>query len=116
MLAGFGIGNGVQAFEVSSALESAGVPRLITGIVLGAAVFAVVIGGIRRIAQAASTLVPLMSVLYIGACLVLLLINAAEVPNAFGTIFGNAFSGEAACRRCVWSGCSDGVQARHLLQ
>ena len=55
MLAGFGIGNGVQAFEVSSALESAGVPRLITGIVLGAAVFAVVIGGIRRIAQAAST-------------------------------------------------------------
>ena len=36
MLAGFGIGNGVQAFEVSSALESAGVPRLITGVVLGA--------------------------------------------------------------------------------
>ena len=96
MLAGFGIGNGVQAFEVSSALESAGVPRLITGVVLGAAVFAVVIGGIRRIAQAASTLVPLMSVLYIGACLVLLSVNASEVPNAFGTIFGNAFSGEAA--------------------
>ena len=96
MLAGFGIGNGVQAFEVSSALESAGVPRLITGVVLGAAVFAVVIGGIRRIAQAASTLVPLMSVLYVGACLVLLIVNASEVPNAFGTIFGNAFSGEAA--------------------
>ena len=51
MLAGFGIGNGVQAFEVSSALESAGIPRLVTGIVLGAAVFAVVIGGIKRIAH-----------------------------------------------------------------
>merc|ERR1712216_85080 len=96
MLAGFGIGNGVQAFEVSSALEAAGIPRLLTGIVLGVLVFAVVIGGIRRIAQAASTLVPLMSVLYIGACLVLLILNASDVPNAFGTIFGNAFSGEAA--------------------
>ena len=66
MLAGFGIGNGVQAFEVSSALESAGVPRLLTGIVLGVLVFAVVIGGIRRIAQAASAIVPLMSVLYLS--------------------------------------------------
>ena len=96
MLAGFGIGNGVQAFEVSSALEAAGVDRLITGIVLGALVFAVVIGGIRRIAQAASTLVPLMSVLYIGACLVLLAANIAAVPEALATIVGNAFSGEAA--------------------
>ena len=96
MLAGFGIGNGVQAFEVSSALEAAGVDRLITGTVLGALVFAVVIGGIRRIAQAASTLVPLMSVLYIGACLVLLAANIAAVPEALATIVGNAFSGEAA--------------------
>ena len=96
MLAGFGIGNGVQAFEVSSALEAAGIPRLLTGIVLGALVFAVVIGGIRRIAQAASTLVPLMSVLYVSACLFVLMANAGAVPDAFGTIFGNAFTGEAA--------------------
>ena len=45
MLAGFGIGNGVQAFEVSSALSLIGVPKLVTGIALGAMVFAVVIGG-----------------------------------------------------------------------
>ena len=96
MLAGFGIGNGVQAFEVSSALESAGVPRLLTGIVLGVLVFAVVIGGIRRIAQAASAIVPLMSVLYVGACLVVLALNAGAIPDALGTIFTNAFSGEAA--------------------
>ncbi|MGB1416236.1 MAG: alanine/glycine:cation symporter family protein [Synechococcus sp.] len=96
MLAGFGIGNGVQAFEVSSALEAAGVDRLFTGIVLGGLVFAVIIGGIRRIAQAASTLVPLMSLLYVGACLLLLVANVGAVPEAFATIFGNAFSGEAA--------------------
>ena len=96
MLAGFGIGNGVQCFEVSSALAMLGVPRLVTGIVLGAVVFAVIIGGIQRIAQAASAIVPLMSVLYLLACLIVLLINIESVPEAFATIFGNAFSGEAA--------------------
>ena len=96
MLAGFGIGNGVQAFEVSSALSLIGVPKLVTGVVLAALVFAVVIGGIRRIAQAASAIVPLMSVLYIGGCLLVLLLNINAVPQAFATIFSNAFSGEAA--------------------
>ena len=96
MLAGFGIGNGVQAFEVSSALSLVGIPRLVTGVVLGALVFAVVIGGIRRIAQAASAIVPLMSALYVGACLVVLLLNIGAIPEAFATIFSNAFSGEAA--------------------
>ena len=96
MLAGFGIGNGVQAFEVSSALSLIGVPKLVTGIALGALVFAVVIGGIQRIAQAASSIVPLMSVLYVGACLVVLLLNAGAIPEAFVSIVRNAFTGEAA--------------------
>ena len=73
MLAGFGIGNGVQAFEVSSALGLLGIPRLATGVALAALVFAVVIGGIKRIAKAASAIVPLMSILYIAACLSVLL-------------------------------------------
>lgn len=96
MLAGFGIGNGVQAFEVSSALSLLGIPNFITGIVLAALVFSVVIGGVRRIATAASAIVPLMSILYVGACLIVLLANAAAVPEALGTIFSNAFSGKAA--------------------
>ncbi len=96
MLAGFGIGNGVQCYEVSSALEALGIPRLITGVVLGVLVFAVIIGGIDRISQAASALVPSMSILYIIACVVVLGINIVDVPAAFGTIFSNAFSGEAA--------------------
>ena len=96
MLAGFGIGNGVQCFEVSSALATLGIPRLVTGIVLGAVVFAVIIGGIQRISKAASAIVPLMSGLYLLACVLVLLINIGSVPEAFATIFANAFSGEAA--------------------
>ena len=96
MLAGFGIGNGVQCFEVSSALATLGIPRLVTGIVLGAVVFAVIIGGIQRISKAASAIVPLMSGLYLLACVLVLLINIGSVPEAFATILANAFSGEAA--------------------
>ncbi|WP_413358063.1 alanine/glycine:cation symporter family protein [Prochlorococcus sp. MIT 1201] len=96
MLAGFGIGNGVQSFEVSSALATIGIPRLLTGVVLGVLVFGVIIGGIKRIAQAASAIVPLMSLFYVIACLVIILSNISEVPEAFSTIFSNAFTGEAA--------------------
>ena len=37
-----------------------------------------------------------MSILYVLACLVILLINITALPGAFGTIFSNAFTGEAA--------------------
>ncbi len=96
MLAGFGIGNGVQCFEVSSALQSLGIPRLMTGIVLGALVFGVIIGGIKRIAKAASAIVPIMAIVYICACLIIIFLNISAVPGAFSTIFSNAFTGKAA--------------------
>ena len=48
MLAGFGIGNGVQCFEVSSALALAGIPKLLTGVILGVLVFSVIIGPVSK--------------------------------------------------------------------
>ena len=96
MLAGFGIGNGVQCFEVSSALALAGIPKLFTGIVLGLLVFSVIIGGVKRIAKAASAIVPTMALLYVFACLIIILSNFSEIPSAFSTILSNAFSGKAA--------------------
>ena len=96
MLAAFGIGNGVQAFEVASALNTVGVPKFVTGVVLAALVFLVIIGGVKRIAQVASALVPFMAVAYVLACLIILLSQASAVPEAFQSIFNNAFTGEAA--------------------
>ncbi len=96
MLAGFGIGNGVQCFEVSSALELAGIPRLITGVILGTLVFSVIVGGVQRIAKAASAIVPTMALLYVLACLIIILSNFSDIPIAFQTIFSNAFTGKAA--------------------
>ena len=96
VFAGFGIGNGVQAYEVSSALNTFGIPKLATGIVLGVLVFSVIIGGIKRIASAASALVPTMALLYVIACTLVILLNISELPNAINTIFSNAFTGKAA--------------------
>ena len=96
MLAGFGIGNGVQCFEVSSALSLLGIPKFLTGLILGLLVFAVIIGGVKRIAKAASAIVPAMALLYVLACSIIILSNIPEIPHAFQTIFSNAFTGKAA--------------------
>jgi alanine or glycine:cation symporter, AGCS family len=96
MLAGFGIGNGVQCFEVSSALVGLGIPREITAIVLGVLVFAVIIGGVKRISKAASAIVPFMAIAYLVGCLFILLANASKIDTAIELIFSNAFTGKAA--------------------
>lgn len=97
MIAAFGIGNTVQSNSVAQALEgSFGLPTLVTGLVLALLTFAVIVGGVRRIGAVAERLVPLMAALYILGALVILLVNIADVPAAFATIFGDAFTGTAA--------------------
>jgi alanine or glycine:cation symporter, AGCS family len=55
----------------------------------------VLIGGVRRIAQWTSRLVPLMCVLYIVACLVVISVNGAHVPDAIATMVREAFAPQA---------------------
>ncbi|MBS63820.1 sodium:alanine symporter family protein [Salinisphaera sp.] len=96
-VAAFGIGNTVQSNSVSQVFdETLSVPRWVTGLVMATAVFAVIIGGLKRLASVTDKLVPVMAVIYvIGAALVLLL-NAGEIPAAIGLIFSDAFTGTAA--------------------
>lgn len=95
-LAGFGIGNGVQAHEMALALnKSLGVPELATGLVMAVIAFAVLIGGIERIARVTEVVVPFMAVVYVGGGLVILLAHLGEIPAALGLIFSDAFSGKA---------------------
>lgn len=96
-LAGFGIGNMVQSNTIASALGNTfGIGSTAIGIVLLVLTTAVVLGGIRRIAAVASTLVPLMIVGYVVAAIAVLAANAAAIPDAFATIVGSAFSPTAA--------------------
>ncbi len=113
-IAGFGIGNTVQANSVADVLSSSyGIPTWLTGVVLLILVGAVILGGIKRIARVAGKLVPFMAIAYLLAGLVVLAINAAEIPAALGLIFTHAFTPVAAtggfAGAAVWAAIRFGV-------
>ena len=96
-LAGFGLANTVQSNAVSQVLESNfNVPTLVSGIVMSVLVGIVLLGGIKRIAEVAGKLVPLMAIIYLLATISILILNAAEVPAAVLLIVDTAFNGAAA--------------------
>ncbi len=97
MLAGFGIGNTVQANSVADALsESFNINPWVTSVALMVLVGAVLIGGIKRLAQVAGKLVPLMAVLYLAAGLVILGMHLPALPGAVLLVLDSAFTGTAA--------------------
>ena len=113
-IAGFGIGNTVQANSVADVLSSSyGIPTWVTGFALMLLVGAVILGGIKRIAKVSGKLVPFMAIAYILAGLVVLGINAAEIPTALGLIFTHAFTPTAAtggfAGAAVWAAIRFGV-------
>jgi AGCS family alanine or glycine:cation symporter len=96
-IAAFGIGNMVQANSVAASMEATfGINKLVTGIILAIIAAAVILGGLKRIAQVTERLVPFMAVFYIIGALVIIIINIGKLPAAFGQIFGAAFTGTAA--------------------
>lgn len=96
-VASFGIGNMVQANSVAEPVQTYfGIPKLATGLIIGILVFLVIVGGIKRIGQVASRLVPVMAVFYVVGALVVIFANIGEVPAALGRIFSDAFTGTAA--------------------
>lgn len=66
------------------------------GVALALLVAVVIIGGIRLIARVTETIVPFMGLLYITACLVILVIHADALPAAIVSIFTEAFNPRSA--------------------
>lgn len=69
---------------------------LIFGVGFALLVGLVVLGGIKSIARVTSVLVPWMVLLYVLAGLVILVIHAGQIPQAFRVIFESAFGLDAA--------------------
>ncbi len=96
-LAGFGIGNMVQANSMAEVLESTfHIERWITGLVSTIIVALVILGGVRRIAKVSASLVPFMCVGYVVISLIVLAIYIDKIPEAFSLIFIHAFTPTAA--------------------
>ncbi|VAW51775.1 Sodium/glycine symporter GlyP [hydrothermal vent metagenome] len=113
-LAGFGIGNSIQANSVADVIHKTfAIPHIITGAVIAILTAMVLLGGIKRIANVAGKLVPLMATVYVLAGLAILVINYEALPNAFSLIFTHAFTPIAAtggfAGAAVWAAIRFGV-------
>ncbi len=102
-LAAFGIGNAVQVGNITSSMNTVilafdpdfGAQKtvnLVLGIILAALTAFVLFGGIKRLGAVCEKLVPFMAVIYILACLVVVVMNAGVLPAVFHDIFVGAFS------------------------
>jgi AGCS family alanine or glycine:cation symporter len=95
-IASVGIGNMVQSNSVAAAVNNQlNVAPWITGLILAVAVGAVIIGGIKSIARVSEKIVPVMAVIYVIGSLIIIFVNYDQLGQAFGWIFGNAFTGKA---------------------
>jgi len=97
ILCSLGTGNMAQANSISDALFTGyNIPVLYTGLAISALVLLIVIGGLKRIANVTSKLVPFMAILYFGSALVIILVHISDIPAAFALIVKSAFTGQAA--------------------
>ena len=93
----FGIGTTTQANAIIDAVEGAfGMNRYIVGVILAVAIAAVILGGLRSIANVASKIVPFMAVVYVVFGLVVLIFHLDRIPEAFAMVVTGAFTGHAA--------------------
>ena len=91
-LASFGIGNIAQSSEIAGAVNGMlGLDPLVTGIILAVLVAIVVLGGVKRIGQVTSYMVPFMAIFYILAGVAIILLRITQIPAALATIITSAF-------------------------
>jgi len=96
ILGSFGAGS---AFQVSQSLGAVqeqlpffNETPIAYGLIVALLVGVVIIGGLRRIAHVAEAVVPSMIVIYLGACLWIILGNVEQLPQALSRIVTEAFA------------------------
>jgi AGCS family alanine or glycine:cation symporter len=97
----FGGGNMFQANQAAAQLTErfnieSGAAGFFFGIIMAVIVGVVIIGGIKRIGSVTEKVVPFMAVIYVAAALIIIGMNYASIPQAFGLIFDGAFNTQAA--------------------
>lgn len=118
LLASFGMGSMVQANAISETFEFAfSLPPIVIGGILLIAVGKILIGGTKKIAQTAESMVPLSAAIYIIASLFVMILFYKRIPMAISMIFRDAFSFASASggvmgfyvSKCVRYGIARGV-------
>ena len=95
-VASFGIGNIAQSSEIAGAMSGLfGLDPMVSGVILTVIVAIVVLGGVKRIGQVTSLLVPFMSVFYVAAGVIVIIMRITDIPGVLASIFSSAFSFES---------------------
>ncbi len=97
----FGGGNMFQANQAAAQLIERfdiqfGGAGFTFGVIMAVIVGVVIIGGIKRIGSVTEKVVPFMAAIYVGAALIIIVMNYDLVPSAFGMIYDGAFNPSAA--------------------
>jgi len=93
----FGTGNLPQINSISNSIYTTfGVDQWVTGIVLALLLALVIIGGIKRIAQVTSRLVPTMALIYFIGALFVIFYNYENIIPSIISVFSDVFTGSAA--------------------
>lgn len=97
IVASLGTGNLTQANSLATQLEhSFGIHPVLTGLFLSVLAGVVLLGGVKSIGRVTAAFVPIMIIIYVGASLIVLVLNAAAIPGALALIVHDAFTGTAA--------------------
>tara|TARA_B110000008_G_C16936680_1_gene550864 strand:+ start:76 stop:1764 length:1689 start_codon:yes stop_codon:yes gene_type:complete len=97
MITAIGSGNMPQINNIALVMNTEfAVPKLFTGLFLGALLWIIIIGGIKRIASVASKIIPIMGLIYFGGALIILIENYQNIIPSFNAIFAQVFTGSAA--------------------
>jgi AGCS family alanine or glycine:cation symporter len=115
VLNSFGSGNMFQGWNVADMLHKHfEVPQTFSAVIVSSLVALVIIGGITRIGQVASKLVPLMCVVYVAGALLVIMMHASEVPGYLALIVKSAFTPMAEGGACagitVWLAFTHGLK------
>ena len=106
-LAAFGIGNMTQINTIAGTINTAisglfatteseqTIIAWFVAIICAIICAFVLLGGIQRLADVCSLLVPVMAVVYITASLIVILVNVTEIPTALSAIVVGAFNPSA---------------------
>ena len=93
IIVNFGMANNsIQANTICSALHGAfGIKPLLAGLALSALTLVIIFGGIHRISNVSSVIVPIMALGYMAIALFILCRHIDMIPQVFSLIFKDAF-------------------------
>ncbi|RTQ93378.1 alanine/glycine:cation symporter family protein [Lysinibacillus telephonicus] len=102
---------GVQSNAISSAVNNAfNIEPWITGVIVIAILAFIILGGVKRIANAAQIIVPFMAVAYILLAAIVIIMNISQVPEVLGLIIRSAFNADATFGGMIGAAIAWGVK------